>query len=120
MRNVIVAVLISLVWVLPAGADAVSDAEIGHLLEFIERSDCSFIRNNTTYTAAEARQHITKKYNFLKKRIESAEQFITYTASQSSVTGKSYSVICDGETQPSKAWLEAELSSFRQNGDRPD
>jgi len=120
MRNVIVAALISLVWVPPTGAAAVSDAEIEHLLGFIERSDCRFIRNNTTYTAAEARQHITQKYNFLKKRIESAEQFITYAASKSSVTGKSYSVICDGETQLSKAWLEAELSRFRQNGDRAD
>lgn len=91
-----------------------SEIEIAHLFHFISTSDCTFIRNNTSYNAAEAKKHIERKYNYLKKRIKSAEDFIKATATRSSITGIKYAIICnDGKEQSSANWLLAELTRFR-------
>ena len=37
--------------------------EIAYLLNFIEKSECTFIRNVKQYDSLEARQHIEKKYH---------------------------------------------------------
>lgn len=114
MIRIVLASLLVLAGVTPGGANTATEQEIGHLLGFIEQSGCSFIRNGKTYSAAQAREHITKKYTYLKTRIKTAEQFIAYAASKSSVTGERYSVSCGGETLSSKSWLEAELKQYRQ------
>jgi hypothetical protein len=72
------------------------------------------MRNNKEYDAAQARAHITRKYEHVKTRISSAEQFITYAASESSITGKKYEVTCGETTMLSREWLEKELRSFRE------
>ena len=89
--------------------------EVVHLLDYIAQSDCRFIRNDKVYDAEEARDHINKKYEFVKQRISSTEQFITYAASKSSMTGKKYQVICGETTMLSKEWLEEELRAYRGN-----
>jgi hypothetical protein len=100
---------------LPAvGADRDWQEEVAHLLDFIARSDCRFIRNDKVYDAAQARDHINRKYEHVKKRISSTEQFITYAASRSSITGKKYQVTCGETTMLSRAWLEEELRTFRE------
>ena len=38
-------------------ADNGSESEIRHLLEYIDQSDCRFIRNGSEYNAQQARQH---------------------------------------------------------------
>jgi len=93
--------------------------EISDLLTFIENSNCTFIRNGESYPSAKAREHIDKKYDYLKKRISSAEQFITYTASKSSISGEQYLVICDGATISSEQWLKTELNRLRENNRVP-
>ena len=97
------------------GSDGVFEQEVAHLLTFVEQSDCTFIRNGKDYSSAEARAHINKKYNYIKKRISSAEQFITYGASKSSITGKKYTVDCDGVSMTSGQWLRDELAAFRKS-----
>lgn len=114
MIRIVLASLLVLAGVMPVGANTAAQQEIDHLLGFIEQSDCTFIRNGRAYPAVQAREHITKKYTYLQKRIKTAEQFIAYAASKSSVTGKRYSVSCGGETLSSKTWLEAELRQYRQ------
>lgn len=91
-------------------------SEIKRLLERIERSNCSFMRNGSWYTAAEARKHLQRKLDYMVERgmLGSAEQFITDTASASSWTGKPYLVRC-GTDEPvaSAVWLTAELRRIR-------
>lgn len=93
-----------------------SEQEINHLLQFIEHSDCTFIRNNESYSGVRAREHIKKKFNYLKKRKKevSAEQFIKYAASQSSVSKKPYMVNCGTRTLTSESWLIGELEQYRK------
>ena len=87
--------------------------EITSLLLFVEQSGCTFIRNGKHYDAPEARQHIEKKYAYYKVQIRTAEDFIQYSAAKSSITGKPYTVICNGEDMTSSGWLNAELDKLR-------
>jgi hypothetical protein len=102
-----------ILWTIPLAADTDTPSEIDHLLRFIETSDCVFVRNGEKHDAAAAHDHIQRKYAYAKRWIETSEQFIEYTATKSSTTGKRYSVICAGREEPSADWLKRELSRFR-------
>jgi hypothetical protein len=87
--------------------------EIQHLLQFVEYSGCEFERNGTVYDSKEARSHIEKKYNYVKSYVDETEDFIRYAATESSISGKKYHVICDDKKQTSADWLYRELSEYR-------
>jgi len=89
------------------------EEEISHLLLFIEKSECTFVRNDKQYSAANARQHIERKYNYLKKRINTTDQFIQYSATKSSMSGKPYTVQCKSKVMNTSEWLYEELDKFR-------
>jgi len=90
-----------------------TESEVQHLLRFIENSNCIFIRNNDEHTSKKAKSHIEKKYNYYKSKISSAEDFIKYSATKSSMSGKFYKVRCNGNEQTSSQWLLDELATFR-------
>lgn len=96
----------------PCGAG--TPEEIASLLLFVEQSECTFIRNGNHYNARQAREHIEKKYMYFKKQITTAEDFILYSATKSTMTGKPYSVICQGTSMKSRDWLHAELANIRK------
>jgi hypothetical protein len=97
----------------PSAADM--NAEIDHLLHYIEAADCTFDRNGTMYDPHAAAAHIRKKYAYARRWIESAEDFIRYAATESSMSGRPYAVICDGVETPTADWLTDELNRFRQS-----
>lgn len=97
---------------LPAWATP-SEREIEHLLVFIEQSGCQFDRNGTVHDSREAREHIQMKYDYARRYISTTEDFIRYTATKSSISGKSYHVNCQGKRMPSATWLEDELKRYR-------
>ena len=86
--------------------------EIESLLLFIEQSECTFTRNGKHYDSLEAREHIEKKYAYYKERINTAEDFILYSATKSSITGEPYRVICKGVNMITSDWLKAELTQL--------
>ncbi|KPK26931.1 MAG: hypothetical protein AMJ61_07480 [Desulfobacterales bacterium SG8_35_2] len=88
--------------------------EIASLLLFVEQSECTFMRNGKHYDAPEARRHIEKKYNYFKDRIHTAEEFIQYSATKSTMSGKPYRVECNGVGITSSDWLYAELDKLRK------
>lgn len=90
--------------------------EINALLNFVERSDCRFIRNGTEYSGGVASTHLKKKLAYLegKGMVESAEDFIELAASKSSMNGKPYQVSCPTGQQESRTWLSSELNRLRQ------
>ncbi len=92
------------------------DAEIDQLLAALKGSECRFQRNGTWYDAPKAAAHLETKRVYLRRlgRIHSAEDFIRLAATESSMSGKAYSVACPGKPEvPSKTWLEAELARIR-------
>jgi hypothetical protein len=88
--------------------------EIDHLLGFIAASPCTFIRNGVAYEGKQAAGHIKDKYDYYRKDIHSAEDFIALAASKSAMSGRPYLVNCDGATEPAADWIARELSAFRQ------
>lgn len=90
-----------------------NEAEIAHLLNFVASSDCIFQRNGDVHSPAEAREHIDKKYQYLKKRVKTTEQFIRYAATRSSISRKEYTVTCGDRQLTSAQWMATELERFR-------
>lgn len=84
--------IITVFWLPFAQAMDTPEKEIQHLFEFISHSDCIFIHNNSENPANKARDHMQTKYNYAKRWVESAEQFIEHMASNSSVSGARYQV----------------------------
>ncbi|WP_223487092.1 DUF5329 domain-containing protein [Pseudomonas sp. A-RE-19] len=90
--------------------------EINSLLDFVEHSECRFVRNGSEYAGPQARAHLQKKLTYLEDRnkINSAEDFIELAASQSSMSGRAYEVRCPAGVQPASLWLKIELQRQRQ------
>ena len=62
-----------------------TDREIQHLMAYIASADCRFIRNGKEYGAEEARKHIQRKYEYARRRVKTAEDFIRHVATKSSM-----------------------------------
>lgn len=90
-----------------------TDAEVQYLLTFVENSGCTFHRNGSDHESADAADHLRLKYRRGGKYVNSGEQFIDRLASESSWTGKKYTVTCDGSEELSGEWLHRALSHYR-------
>jgi hypothetical protein len=98
---------------LAAVVQAEMQDEIQHLLQFVENSGCEFERNGTIYDSKEARAHIEKKYDYVRSYVDETEDFIKYAATESSISGRKYHVICGDRKLASADWLHQELSRYR-------
>lgn len=101
----------------PANIDkAVVKREIDYLLQTLATSKCQFNRNGSWYDGAQAKSHLTEKYDYfmLRGEITTAESFIDLAASKSSLSGQAYLVKC-GDAKPleSAGWLRQELLRYR-------
>lgn len=91
-------------------------AEITHLFNALETSNCQFNRNGSWYSAKEAAVHLRTKYKYLQDRdlIPSSEKFVERAATQSSFSGKAYQIKCaDSVIQHSGAWFLSVLAKRR-------
>jgi hypothetical protein len=88
--------------------------EVTHLLAFVENSACIINRNGSDYPAEKGVSHIEMKYDYFRDDIQSAEEFIEYSATKSTISGKYYMVTCPGKPPvKTEDWLLAELNRFR-------
>jgi hypothetical protein len=88
---------------------------IDHLLRYVEKSGCVFIRNDKEYNSEEAAKHIKTKYDSLLFDSKTPEEFIELAASKSSISGRPYWVRCaDHPPIPSADWLTKELVNYRK------
>jgi hypothetical protein len=109
-----IAILARPVW--SAEPDAVTRTEVAHLLKYLETSGCQFQRNGAWYPPGRAASHLNQKYEYMLKKglVSNTESFIEGAASESSASGKPYSVKCgNAAAVPSAAWLQDELRRFR-------
>jgi len=118
IRRALLAVAATLSLALSQGAPAATDGpakdEIDHLLNYVATSSCTFVRNGSEYPAAKARDHLAGKYQFAGSRISSAEDFIKYLATQSSMSGEPYHVKCGRNDGLAGVWLTDELHRYRK------
>ena len=97
-------------------ANADTQQEINHLLDFVASTTCEYERNGSVYDGARAVKHINRKYEYFKDEINSAEDFIKYSATKSTMSGKHYKIHCSNvPIQNSSDWLLDELKKYREN-----
>lgn len=108
-------VMLTLALMLAAGAaaDDNTDAEVQYLLNYVASSDCTFHRNGDDHDAADAADHLRLKYRRGGKYVDTSEHFIDRLASESSWTGRQYTVTCAGQTRPAGEWLHEALADYR-------
>ncbi len=98
-------------------------SEIAHLLAYMEKPGCQFYRNGTWYGDTKvAREHVERKYHHFaaKGRVASAEDFITWAATKSELSGKPYMVKSgDDAPVPLSQWLTGELGRYRKGAVPP-
>ena len=111
------ACILALLLSLPAAAAGpVAQAEIAGLIEALGSSDCRFERNGKWYAAGEAKVHLQRKYDWMRKRdlAASSGQFIERAASHSSISGRPYHVQCPGQpVQVAADWFRQQLQQLR-------
>ncbi|MCI5211129.1 MAG: hypothetical protein D3910_20630 [Candidatus Electrothrix sp. ATG2] len=106
-----------------AWADAAPEqqAEVAHLLRFVHNSSCRIKRNGSLHQGEEAVAHIQKKYDYFRKKIKTTEDFIEHSASKSTMSGKYYTVLCDGQKPiRTQDWLLEELATYRKEQEKGD
>lgn len=90
--------------------------EINHLLSFIKSSNCIINRNGSDYPAEKGVSHIERKYDYFRDDIQNTEDFIKYSATKSTMSGKFYTVTCpDAVTIKTQDWLLIELQRYRSH-----
>jgi len=88
--------------------------EVQHLINFVSKSSCQIFRNGSAHDGPEAIKHIQKKYNYYRDDIRTTEQFIEYSATKSTMSGKYYTVNCrDQSPVKTRDWLLQELKEYR-------
>jgi len=88
---------------------------IQYLLDFVVKSDCTFIRNDKEHTSQEAADHMRNKYEYFKEDIKTPEDFIRFAASKSMMSGKPYMVRTkEGKIILCQKWLTEALSKYRK------
>jgi len=89
--------------------------EVSHLLDFVKNSKCIINRNGTDHVGEKGVKHIASKYDYFRDDIKSTEDFIQYSATKSTMSGKYYMVTCPGKkTIQTQDWLLDELKRFRK------
>ena len=90
------------------------DESINYLLDYVAKSDATFIRNGQTHTPQEAASHIKAKYEHFKDKIKTPEDFIRLSASKSLQTGQPYLVRTrDGKEMHLDLWLRNALKEHQ-------
>ena len=86
-------------------------ARIERLIDHIARqTDISFIRNGESFEASAAAAHLRSKMSSAGWRIKTADHFIDYLASRSSMSGTMYEIrLADGRLVLARDWLRGEL-----------
>ena len=92
------------------------EQKIERLLHIVaDSSGITFIRNGEEHSAAEAVEHLLRKWKANRDNIVSAEQFIDAIASKSSQTGKKYRIrLTDGQVIDSGDFLREQLRRIEE------
>ena len=97
--------------------EAREQARIDYLIQSLENlPGAVFIRNGTDYDAAAARAHLQNKLAYAGARVQTAEQFIQYCASESSMSHRPYQIrFQDGRTENTADYFRNKLKQFDEN-----
>ena len=94
--------------------EAREQARIDFLIHEVETSTAiKFIRNGSEYDGPAGASHLRMKLGYAGERVKTAEDFVKYCASESSMTHRKYQVRgADGRTTDAAAYFLAKLREF--------
>jgi Family of unknown function (DUF5329) len=94
--------------------DAREQKRIDFLLASLEKlPGAVFIRNGSEYKAGDAQNHLQKKLNYAGDRVKTAEDFIKYCATESSLSHQPYRIrFSDGRTVETAAFFREKLKEY--------
>jgi hypothetical protein len=101
---------------LAVAREAREQQRIDFLLNSVETAKgIVFIRNGSEYDGTAAGKHLRGKLAYAGERVRTAEQFIQYCASESSMTHRKYMVrLADGGTVDSAVYFAGLLHEWEQ------
>lgn len=107
-------ILVSLVVASAYAQDSREAAKIQHLIASIETLEgAKFIRNGREYDARSAADHLRLKLKNAGYRVKTAEDFIKFCGSKSSITGEPYLIrFADGTTVKAEVFFRKKLMAF--------
>jgi hypothetical protein len=99
---------------LAVARDAREQRRIDFLLHDVEQAtDVVFIRNGTEHDGPAAAKHLRRKLDYAGERVKTAEEFVKYCASESSLTHQHYKVrLQGGKTLDAADYLIGKLHEF--------
>ena len=114
---ILLIVLVSLVAVRAYAQDSREAAKIQYLIASVETLErAKFIRNGRAYDARSAADHLRLKLKNAGYRVKTAEDFIKFCGSKSSITGEPYLIrFTDGTTVKAEVFFRKNLSAFAKN-----
>ena len=98
------------------GRELREQQRIDHLLKTVgSLQNAVFIRNGSEYEAKAAETHLRQKLDYAGEKLKTAEQFIEYCATRSSMSGQPYRIrLSDGKTVEAGPFLRSKLNEFDQ------
>jgi hypothetical protein len=102
-----------------ASAPAVEARRIERLIEAVAQlQEAKFVRNGVEHDAAAAANHLRLKWREAGRRVTTAEDFIRFCGSRSSVSGEPYRIrFRDGTVTTSEAFLRDKLKELEARGE---
>ncbi|MGR5094097.1 DUF5329 family protein [Vibrio maritimus] len=88
-----------------------TESDVLYLIDQMQTSSCTFVRNGKNHTGQEASDHLRRKWDYAKDDVTSTQVFIDEVASKSWFTGRAYQVICDEQSTSSAEWLTKQLDA---------
>jgi hypothetical protein len=121
VRPLAIAFLTLVVAANAADRSVAENARIEYLLAVVASlDDAQFIRSGTSYDSAAAVKHLRLKLRAAGSRIKTAEDFIRYCASVSSVSGRPYEIrFSDGRVVSAADFLRQKLMEFDKQNEAP-
>jgi hypothetical protein len=122
LRGLVWLILLSLGSLAHAGdPDSVERQKIDYLIATVETlQGAQFVRNGNSYDAKAAADHLRLKLRLAGSRIKTAEDFIRFCASGSSISGTPYQIrFADGRIITSEAYLRQKLAKFATENPEP-
>ena len=94
-------------------------AKIEYLISSVsELKGAKFIRNGSEYDTAAAAKHLRRKLKSAGDKISTAEEFIEYCATRSSISGEPYTIKLQSGFIQSGAYFREKLKSYTGKADR--
>ncbi len=116
VRNICLLLVVALLPALMWAREAREQARIDYLIRGVETSSgVKFIRNGSEYDGPAGAKHLRMKLAYAGGQVKTAEEFVKYCASESSITRQKYKIrVGDGTTTDAAAYFNAKLREFDQ------